>query len=67
MLVLAYTEDLSLIALLCQQCTLYQRLVHAVGGVPSHAGYQVRVAIKSHGYAGMPQNMLNQFRVNAAL
>jgi hypothetical protein len=29
----------------------------------------VRVAIKSHGYAGVPQKMqkmLNQFRVNAA-
>jgi hypothetical protein len=42
---------------------LSQRLVHAVGGVPSHVGYPVRVAIKSHGYAGVPQKVLNQFRV----
>jgi hypothetical protein len=26
----------------------------------------VRVAVKSHGYAGVPQKMLDQFRMNAA-
>jgi hypothetical protein len=33
--------------------------------MPSHAGYPVRVAIKSHGYAGVPQEVLDQFRVDA--
>jgi hypothetical protein len=28
--------------------------------------YPVREAIKNHGYAGVPQKMLNQFRVNVA-
>ena len=45
---------------------LAQCLVHAVGGVPSHAGYLVRVAIKSHGDAGAPQKVLDQCLVNAA-
>jgi hypothetical protein len=48
-----------------QQWTRPQSLVHAVGGVPSHGGYPVQVAIMSHGYAGVPQKMHNQFRVNA--
>ena len=40
-----------------------------IGGVPSHGGYPGRGAIKSHGYAGVPQKiqkMLSQFRVTAA-
>jgi hypothetical protein len=44
---------------------LPQGLVHTLGGVPSHGGYPVRVAVKSNGYAGVPQKMLNQRRMNA--
>jgi hypothetical protein len=44
---------------------LAQRLVHPLGGVPSHAGYPVRVAVKSHDYASVPQKMLDQFWVDA--
>jgi hypothetical protein len=32
--------------------------------LPSHAGYQVRVAIKGHGYAGVSKKVLDEFRVN---
>jgi hypothetical protein len=45
---------------------LSQSLVHALGSVPIHGRYPVRVAVKCHGYAGVPQKVLNQFRVNAA-
>jgi hypothetical protein len=34
--------------------------VHTIGGVVAHAGYPVLVAVKSNGYAGVPQKMLNQ-------
>jgi hypothetical protein len=45
---------------------LSQSLIHAVGSVPSHAGYPVRVAVEGHGYAGVPQKMLDQFRMDAS-
>jgi hypothetical protein len=34
--------------------------------VPSHAGYPVRVAVKGHGYRGVPEKVLYEFRVDAA-
>ncbi len=37
-----------------QQVTLSQRLVHTVGSMSSHGRYPVRVAVKGHGYAGVP-------------
>ncbi len=33
----------------------------------SHAGYPVRVAVEGHGYRGVPEKMLYEFRVDAAL
>ena len=44
---------------------LSQSLIHALGSVPSHAGDPVRVAVEGHGYAGVPERMLDQFRVDA--
>src|SRR5215207_8976588 len=48
---------------LCQQYVssrlLSQSLVHTVGGMPSHVGYPVRVAVKGHGYAGAPKQVLD--------
>jgi hypothetical protein len=44
---------------------LFQGLVHTISCVPTHAGYPVRVAVKSHRYAGMSKKMLDQFRMNA--
>jgi hypothetical protein len=49
-----------------QAALLSQGLVHnTLGGVLPVHWYPVRVAIKSDGYAGVPQKILNQFRVNA--
>ena len=32
----------------------------------SHAGYPVRVAVEGHGYRGVPEKMLYEFRVDVA-
>src|SRR5215210_8061110 len=42
------------------------RLRPSLGCVPSHAGYPVRVAVKVHGYRGVPEKVLYEFRVDAA-
>jgi hypothetical protein len=34
--------------------------------VSSHAEYPVRVAVKCHGYAGVPKKILDEFGMNAA-
>jgi hypothetical protein len=44
---------------------LAQCLVYPFSGVAAHARHPVRVAVKSNGYAGVPQKMLNQRRMNA--
>jgi hypothetical protein len=34
----------------------------AVGGVPFHGGYPVRVSVKSYSYGGVPLKVLDQFQ-----
>jgi hypothetical protein len=49
-----------------QQWALSQSLVHALRCVSSHGGYPVGVAVEGHGYAGVPQMVMNQFGVDTA-
>jgi hypothetical protein len=37
-------------------------ILGAVGGVPFHGGYPVRVSVKSYSYGGVPLKVLDQFQ-----